>query len=152
MTIVSPSLPDVAQPRPGRWHDLADRVLEGQALGREEGLEILRSDDEELLDLLAAAYRVRRRWFGNRVHLNYLINARCGACSEDCGYCAQSKVSKADIIPYNLLDAEELVAGARMAVGRQAKTYCIVTSGRRPANRTSIRYWPRSRGSRRNMP
>ncbi len=133
MTIVSPSLPDVAQPRPGRWHDLADRVLAGQALGREEGLEILRCGDEELLDLLAAAYRVRRRWFGNRVHLSFLINARCGACGEDCGYCAQSKASKADVTPYKLLNAEELLAGARTAVGWQAKTYCIVTSGRRPS-------------------
>ena len=43
---------------PGRWHTLAERVLEGQPLGREQGLEILRSDDEELLDVLAAAYRV----------------------------------------------------------------------------------------------
>jgi biotin synthase len=86
-----------------------------------------------LLDLLAAAYRVRRRWFGNRVQLNFLINARCGACSEDCGYCAQSKVSKADITPYKLLDAEELTAGARTAIERRAKTYCIVASGLRPS-------------------
>ncbi len=135
MTLVHPTHSPMAGPGPGRWHTLAERVLEGQPLGREQGLEILRSDDEELLDLLAAAYRVRRRWFGNRVHLNFLVNARCGACSEDCGYCSQSKVSKADITPYSLVDAEELLAGARMAVPRQAKTYCIVTSGLRPSVR-----------------
>ena len=28
-------------------------------------LGVLECPDEELLDLLAAAYRVRRRWFGN---------------------------------------------------------------------------------------
>ena len=135
MTLVQPTHSPTAGPRPGRWHELAERVLEGQPLTPEQGLAILRSGDEELLDLLAAAYRVRRRWFGNQVHLNFLVNARCGACSEDCGYCSQSKISKADITPHSLVDAEELVSGARMAVERQAKTYCIVTSGLRPSPR-----------------
>jgi biotin synthase len=114
------------------WHALADRVLDGQPLDREQGLAILRAGDDQLLDLLAAAYRVRRQGFGNQVHLNFLINAKCGACSEDCGYCSQSKVSSADITRYSLLDAAELLDGARIAVERQAKTYCIVTSGRVP--------------------
>ena len=135
MTIASSNLPDLAQPRPGRWQELAERVLEGRPLGCQEGLDVLRCGDEELLDLLAAAYRVRHRWFGNRVHLNFLINAKCGACSEDCGYCSQSKVSKADITSYGLVDAEELLAGARMAAQRKAGTYCIVTSGLRPSTR-----------------
>ena len=135
MTIVSPNLPDLAQPRPGRWQELAQRVLEGLPLGRQEGLDVLRCGDEELLDLLAAAYRVRHRWFGNRVHLNFLINAKCGACSEDCGYCSQSQVSQADITPYGLVETEELLAGRGMAAQRQAGTYCIVTSGVRPSTR-----------------
>jgi biotin synthase len=120
---------------PGRWHKLAERVLEGQSLNRQDGLDVLRSGDEELLDLLAAAYRVRHRWFGNRVHLNFLINARCGACSEDCGYCSQSKVSTADIRSYGLVEMEEILAGAATAAERKAKTYCIVTSGLRPSER-----------------
>ena len=48
------------------------------------------ADDRELPDSLAAAYRVRIAWFGNRVHLNFLINAKSGHCGEDCGYCSQS--------------------------------------------------------------
>jgi biotin synthase len=135
MTIVSSSLSDVASPRPGRWQDLAERVLEGHTLSRQEGLDVLRCGDEELLDLLAAAYRVRHRWFGNRVHLNFLINARCGACSEDCGYCSQAKVSQADVPSYGLVEMEQLLAGAAMAAQRRAGTYCIVTSGLRPSQR-----------------
>src|SRR3990170_1970600 len=97
----------------GRWHELADRVLGGHRLAPEEGLDILRAGDEELLDLLAAAYRVRRRWFGNRVDLNFLINAKSGLCGEDCGYCSQSRVSKAEIPRYNLVTAEQVLDGAR---------------------------------------
>ena len=108
--------------------------MAGRPLDRRDALDMLRADDEELLDVLAAAYRVRHRWFGNRVHLNFLVNARCGGCSEDCGYCSQSKLSRAEVVPYSLLGDEELLAGARLARQRQAKTYCIVTSGRRPTD------------------
>jgi biotin synthase len=117
---------------PARWHELADRVLGGQRLTAEEGLAVLRSGDVELLDLLSAAYKVRHRYFGNRVHLNFLINAKSGLCGEDCGYCSQSRVSEADIPRYRLLDPDEILDGARVATERQAGTYCIVVSGRSP--------------------
>ena len=113
-------------PSPGRWQELAGRVLDGYRLTANEGLAILRAYDEELLDLLAAAYRVRRHWFGNRVELNFLINAKSGLCGEDCGYCSQSRVSKAEIPRYNLVTAEQILDGARLAAQRHAKTYCAV--------------------------
>jgi biotin synthase len=116
-----------------RWHSLADRVLEGVSLTAADGLAMLRCDDAELLDLLAAAYRVRRHWCGNRVYLNYLINAKSGLCSEDCGYCSQSRVSQADIPRYRLIEFDEILAGARQAAQRGAGTYCIVISGRSPS-------------------
>jgi biotin synthase len=119
----------------GSWHDLADRVLQGEQLTAVEGLAILRSPDEQLLDLLAAAYRVRRRWWGDQVRLNFLVNAKSGSCAEDCGYCSQSRVSKAEISRYALLPPEQILAGAKAAFERKAKTYCIVTSGRGPGKR-----------------
>jgi biotin synthase len=115
-----------------RWHSLADRVLEGHRLTDDEGLAILHSRDEELLEVLAAAYRIRYRWFGNRVHLNFLINAKSGICGEDCGYCSQSKISMARIPKYGLLRPEQILDGARMAADHRARTYCIVVSGRGP--------------------
>ncbi|MFO0949477.1 MAG: biotin synthase BioB [Planctomycetota bacterium] len=118
-----------------RWSDLAGRVLEGHALTAEEGLEILRSDDLELLDLLSASFRIRHRYFGKRVQLYFLMNAKSGLCPEDCGYCSQSKVSDADIPRYNLLTDEHLLQGARVAAGQKSKTYCIVISARSPTQR-----------------
>ena len=117
------------------WHELADRVLAGHRLTAEDGLSILRAPDEDLLDLLAAAYRVRHRWFANRVDLNFLVNAKSGLCGEDCGYCSQSRVSRAEIPRYNLLTAEQILDGARVASKRQTTTYCIVISGRAPTDR-----------------
>ena len=118
-----------------RWSDLADRVLAGHPLTTDEALAVLAAPDAELLDLLAAAYRVRQRHFGNRVQLYFLMNAKSGLCPEDCGYCSQSKVSGADIPRYNLLNAEKLLDGARIAAEQQAKTYCIVISARGPSQR-----------------
>ncbi len=118
-----------------RWDTLAQRVLAGHLLTLDEGLAILESDDEELLTLLAAAYRVRAAHFGRSVQLYYLMNAKSGLCPEDCGYCSQSKVSEAEIPRYNLLNAQKLMDGARRAAEQQAKTYCIVISGRAPTER-----------------
>ncbi len=116
----------------GRWHELACRVLKGHRLTEEEGLAILRSGDEELLDVLAAAYRVRHHWHGNRVLLSFLVDAKSGRCAEDCAYCSQSGTATSDIPKYSMLDTEELYAGAEQAALRQAGTYCIVIARRSP--------------------
>jgi biotin synthase len=118
-----------------RWLALADRALADQPLTPDDGLAVLQSDDAEVLDLLAAAYRVRYRWFGNRVTLNFLTNAKSGLCSEDCGYCSQSRVSKADIPRYPLVSAAKILEDARIAAEKKAKTYCAVISGRAPDDR-----------------
>ncbi len=117
------------------WHDLAGRVLGGHRLTEDEGLAVLRSGDEEMLELLAAVYRVRRRHAGNKVRLNFLMNAKSGLCTEDCGYCSQSSISKADIPKYKLVAPEQILDGARVAAERKAKTYCTVISGRRPGEK-----------------
>ncbi len=117
------------------WHNLATRVLDGHALSADEALSVLHCPDLELLDLLSAAYRVRHRYFGNSVQLYFLMNAKSGLCPEDCGYCSQSKVSEAEIPRYNLLTEGKLMDGARVAAEQNAKTYCIVISGREPTER-----------------
>jgi biotin synthase len=119
----------------GRWHALAERVLAGGELDRAEARAVLESDDADLLDLLAAAWRVRHRHFGTTVQLFFLMNAKSGLCPEDCGYCSQSKVSEAEIPRYNLLSEPKLLDAARLAAERQSKTFCIVISARGPTQR-----------------
>jgi len=126
---------DVLETTAGRWDDLATAVLDGYRVSTEEALTILESRDEELLALMAAAYRVRHRYFGRTVQLYFLMNAKSGLCPEDCGYCSQSKVSDAEIPKYNILSEAKILDGARVAAERQSKTYCIVISGRAPTER-----------------
>lgn len=117
------------------WHALAERVLDGHRLTEDEALAVLAAPDEDVLDLLAAAFRVRRRYFGRTVQLYFLMNAKSGLCPEDCSYCSQSKVATSEIPRYNILKRDELLAGAAAAAERQAKTYCIVISARGPSER-----------------
>ncbi|AUS09867.1 biotin synthase BioB [Laceyella sacchari] len=116
----------------GNWEQLADKALAGERLSLEEGLAVLKAPDDEVLPLLQAAFRVRRTYFGKKVKLNMIMNAKSGLCPEDCGYCSQSIVSTAPIEKYTLLKKDQLIAGAKEAQRRKAGTYCIVASGRGP--------------------
>ncbi len=118
-----------------RWQAFATRVLAGEELSANEAAEVLAAPDVEVLDLLHAAYRVRHYYFGQRVQLYFLMNAKSGLCPEDCSYCSQSKESTAEIPRYNLLNRTDLLAGAKAAAERKAKTYCMVISARGPSER-----------------
>jgi biotin synthase len=116
-------------------NDVVNRVLAGEELARAEAHAILNCPDVKLAQLLAATLRVREAYFGRRVKVCVLRNAQSGICPEDCGYCSQSVVSRADIPVYKLQSVEELCEGARMAVASGARRYCMVCSMRGPGAR-----------------
>ncbi|MFQ5912176.1 MAG: biotin synthase BioB [Nitrospinota bacterium] len=114
------------------YQDLARRALRGQPPSRGETEAILGAPDDDLLPLLHAAFLVRRRYFGRKVQVHLLINAKSGICSEDCAYCSQSSVSAARIDRYHLVDETALLEGATRAVAARSRRYCIVISARGP--------------------
>ncbi len=117
------------------WLQYAEKALKGERLTKEEALSVLMADDDDVMPLLHAAFQVRKHYYGKKVKLNMIINAKSGLCPEDCGYCSQSIVSTAPIEKYTLLDKDTLLAGAREAMNRKAGTYCIVASGRGPTEK-----------------
>ncbi|MBD2865854.1 MULTISPECIES: biotin synthase BioB [Paenibacillus] len=118
-----------------KWDLFAEKALRGELLSVEEGLAVLEADDDELLPLLHAAFQVRKTYYGKKVKLNLIINAKSGLCPEDCGYCSQSIVSKAPVSKYPLLEKNVLIDGARKAMELKVGTYCIVASGRGPTSK-----------------
>lgn len=112
------------------WTNLAERILAGTPIKREEALQALESSDDELLAVLAGAFLLRRHSFGRGVQLQVIRNARSGLCSEDCIYCSQSAKVTGEKKKYPMQSAAELVAGAQNAHSLGAVRYCIVTSGR----------------------
>ncbi|MBT2685017.1 biotin synthase BioB [Bacillus sp. ISL-37] len=119
----------------GYWKELALGVLNGDELSDAEALRILDCPDQELLELLQAAYIIRHHYYGNSVKLNMIINTKSGLCPENCGYCAQSSVSEAPIQKYKMMDKDTILKGAEQAFNLNAGTYCIVASGRGPSEK-----------------
>jgi biotin synthase len=118
------------------WLDsLADKAINRELPTRSEALAVLTSSDDELLDVVAAAFRVRRHFFGRRVKLNYLVNIKSGLCPEDCHYCSQRLGSTADVLKYTWLKTDEVVASASAGVAGGARRVCLVASGRGPTDR-----------------
>ncbi|MED4404562.1 biotin synthase BioB [Heyndrickxia coagulans] len=117
------------------WTNLAEKVIEGYVIREEEAREILTVSDHEVLALVHGAYQIRRHFYGKKVKLNLIINAKSGLCPEDCGYCAQSIKAATKIDRYPLVSKQTIVEGAKEAKKNKIGTYCIVMSGRRPTNR-----------------
>lgn len=118
-----------------RFRELAEAVLDGVPLSHDDALSILRSPDDELMDLVAAGATIRRAYFGDRVRLNYLVNLKSGLCQENCGYCSQALGSSAQILKYTWLDTDEAVRQAETGIAGGAARVCLVASGRGPMNR-----------------
>ena len=115
--------------------ELTEQALNLQLPSRDQALAVLTSSDDDLLDLVAAAGRVRRAFFGNRVKLNLIVNMKSGLCPEDCSYCSQRRGSDADVLKYNWVDPIEAAETADRAVAGGAKRICLVASGRGPTDR-----------------
>ncbi|GAA0280601.1 biotin synthase BioB [Streptomyces polychromogenes] len=118
---------------------LVEKGLRRELPTREEALAVLATSDDELLDVVAAAGKVRRQWFGRRVKLNYLVNLKSGLCPEDCSYCSQRLGSKAEILKYTWLKPDEASQAAAAGVAGGAKRVCLVASGRGPTDRDVAR-------------
>ena len=91
---------------------VAERALldERRPLTRDEVLAVAALPLDELPDLVALAHRVRLAYCGPEVELESLINAKSGACPEDCAFCSQSARYSTDVDVYPLLAARR---GAR---------------------------------------
>jgi len=114
---------------------LVDKGLRREPPTRDEALAVLATSDDDLLDVVAAAGRVRRKWFGRRVKLNYLVNLKSGLCPEDCSYCSQRLGSQAGVLTYTWLKPEDAARTAAAGVAGGAKRVCLVASGRGPTDR-----------------
>jgi biotin synthase len=129
--MVAMTEPDVRQ----LLETLTAKALRRQAPTREEALAVLRTGDDDILDVVAAASRARRRFFGRRVKLNHLVNMKSGLCPEDCTYCSQRLGSTSQILKYSWITSEEAAGNAERAIAAGAKRVCLVASGRGPSHR-----------------
>jgi len=108
---------------------------ERRPLTRDEVLAVARRPLDELPDLVALAHRVRLEYCGPEVELESLINAKSGACPEDCAFCSQSARFHTDVDVYPFLDLDDVLAAARATRDAGATQFCIVVAVRGPEER-----------------
>ena len=113
---------------------LADRVLDGGEITKEEGISLINTSDENTMLLMAMADKIRQKYNGHRVDFCAIINGRSCRCPENCAFCAQSSHYNTGVKEYPLLDEDVLVDAAKKAKAAGAVRFSIVTSGRNQGN------------------
>ena len=90
---------------------------------------------DRLPDVVALAHQVRLAWCGPEVELESLINAKSGACPEDCAFCSQSARFATEVDVYPFLDLDDVLEAARATRAAGATQFCIVVAVRGPEER-----------------
>ncbi len=116
---------------------VAERALldERRTLTRGEAGAVAAIPLDRLPDVVALAHQVRLAWCGPEVELESLINAKSGACPEDCAFCSQSARFATEVDVYPFLDLDEVVEAARATRAAGATQFCIVVAVRGPEER-----------------
>lgn len=123
----SPSLTD-------RIEQLGRAVLDGHAVTREEARVLASVQGEERYDLFYWANKIRIKFVGRNVKFCSIVAAKAGNCSEDCGYCSQSKFHKTHVAP-SKLTVDEMTGAMEQALASGANSFGIVNSGRGPTDK-----------------
>src|SRR5258708_3157612 len=93
--------------------ELGRRVLEGGTLTRAEAQWLFNLESSaDIYDLLSWANRVRECFKGNKIHLCSIVNAKAGACSENCSFCAQSSFYQTASPKYGFVDPSPVIRAA----------------------------------------
>jgi len=114
---------------------LANQVISGKQIGKDEALSLINTSDEDTFLLLAAANKMRQHFKNNKVKLCAIINAKSGKCPENCIFCGQSAHYNTKVMEYPLVDQKEILNSAKNAKkDMKATCFSIVTSGKGSKN------------------
>src|SRR5665213_1569019 len=87
--------------------ELAWRILDGGGITRGDAMELFElTSTADIFDLMAGANRIREHFKGNKIHLCSIVNAKAGACSENCSFCAQSSFYQTGSPKYGFIDPD----------------------------------------------
>lgn len=110
-------------------------LSERRPLTRSEVLAVAHLPLDDLPFLVALAHTVRGAYCGPTVQLESLVNAKMGACPEDCRFCSQSARFPTEIDVYPFMQVDDIVATARATSEAGASHFCIVVAVRGPDER-----------------
>lgn len=111
-----------------RLQKLKEKVLKGENIDKEEAINLI---NEDLDELRKSAEEIRKKFCGNSFNLCTIINGKSGRCSENCKYCAQSIHFKTNIEEYDILNERTIIDSAKSNYNQGVHKFAIVTSGKR---------------------
>jgi biotin synthase len=104
---------------------LGGRVLAGGHITRDEALFLIHLESSaDILDLLSWSNRIREQFKGNKIHLCSIVNAKAGACPENCSFCAQSAHYQTGTPKYGFVEPEPVAEA-----GLEAKKNSVTAVG-----------------------
>jgi biotin synthase len=111
---------------------LKNDVLDGKQISFDDARRLISTND--LTTLANCANEITRRFNGDTVDIETLINAKSGRCPEDCSFCAQSSFydNNTGINKYPLLPKEIILEQAKKAKEEGASSFCLVCAYRSP--------------------
>jgi biotin synthase len=107
-----------------------DKVFNNQQISFKEAYTLLSTNDIPIL--AKGANTITRKFNGEVVDIESLVNAKSGTCPEDCSFCAQSSFYNTGIAKYPLLPTEKLIDHARNAKNEGSTSFCLVCAYRAP--------------------
>jgi biotin synthase len=110
--------------------ELENQVISGSEVSFDEAVRLLKADNDNFMFLFASANRIRRHYCGDDIHLCGIVNAKSGACSEDCVFCAQSARHETGVTAYSLMNSEAILRAAKKAEANGARSFGIVAAWR----------------------
>src|SRR6188768_2885752 len=114
---------------------LAERVLGGELLDRNDAAYLTTVGGDDVYDLFYWANKIRIRFKGRDVRFCAIVAAKAGGCSEDCGFCAQSEHHDGPAKEQSQLTDDQVLQSAWHAAEVGADSFGIVNSGRGPTRR-----------------
>lgn len=107
---------------------LKEKVLKGYNINEDEAKELYNADINLLKE---AANEIRKFFMQDNFDLCTIVNAKCGNCSENCKFCAQSAHHGKNVETYPLLDDRTIIDDAKKQKEKGILRYSIVTSGKK---------------------
>lgn len=106
--------------------DLADKIIDGYEITKEEALELY---DAPLDELRESASKITSHFFKKAIELCCISNGKCGKCSENCKFCSQSRYYNTEIQQSVLKSVDEFFKEAQANDKRGVHRFSIVTAG-----------------------
>ena len=106
--------------------DLADKIIDGYEITKEEALELY---DAPLDELKKSASKITSHFFKEAIELCCISNGKCGKCSENCKFCSQSRYYNTEIQQSVLKSVDEFFKEAQANDRRGVHRFSIVTAG-----------------------